>query len=100
MIGGMVLGPVVQKYAFNEWWAGVPFGFDLTDNKTLIAFIAWVLALLMIRKKSAPVWVVAASLITIIIFSIPHSLYGSQLNQETGKIIQGNILPFLTTFLR
>jgi hypothetical protein len=100
LIGGLMLGPLVQKYAFNEWWAGVPFGWDLTDNKTLIAILAWSLALLMIRNKRSTLWIIAASLVTIIIFSIPHSLYGSQLNQETGKIIQGNILPFMTTFTR
>ena len=98
MVGGMIFGPIVQKYAFNEFWAGVPFGFDLTDNKTLIAMLAWLLALAMSQKKSAAIWVIAASLITIAIFSIPHSLYGSQLNQETGKIIQGCILPFLHLF--
>ena len=99
-VAGLVLGPIVQKYAFNEWWAGIPYGWDLTDNKTLIAILAWLMGLVMIRKKSAATWVVVASLVTIAIFSIPHSLYGSQLDQETGKIIQGNILPFLATFLR
>ena len=98
-IGGFILGPTVQKYAFNEWWDGIPFGWDLTDNKTLIAILAWLIAIIMIRKSSARVWIVAASLVTIVIFSIPHSLYGSQLNQETGKIIQGNILPYYLTFL-
>jgi len=96
--GGLVFGPIVQKYAFNEWWAGIPYGWDLTDNKTLIAILAWLLALVMIRKKSAALWVVVASIITIVIFTIPHSLYGSQLNPETGKIIQGSILPFLQRF--
>jgi len=91
--GGMVMGPIVQKYAFNEYWTGAPFGWDLTDNKTLIAILAWLLAMVMLRKKTAAIWIIAASLITIIIFSIPHSLYGSQLNQKTGKIIQGTILP-------
>ena len=100
VIGGFILGPVVQKYAFNEWWTGIPFGWDLTDNKTLIAVLAWLLAMLMIRKNKARVWIIVASLTTIAIFSIPHSLWGSQLNQETGKIIQGHILPFLATFLR
>lgn len=99
VIGGFILGPVVQKYAFNEWWTGVPFGWDLTDNKTLIAVLAWLLALVMIRKSTARVWIIAASIVTIVIFSIPHSLWGSQLNQVTGKIIQGQILPYFATFL-
>ena len=36
-VGGFILGPLVQNYAFGELWTGVPFGWDLTDNKTLIA---------------------------------------------------------------
>jgi hypothetical protein len=98
--GGLVLGPIVQKYAFDHYWTGAPFGWDLTDNKTLIAILGWLLAMIMIRKKHANLWILGASLITIIIFSIPHSLHGSQLNVETGKIIQGNILPYLATFFR
>lgn len=97
-VGGLVFGPIVQKYAFNEWWAGIPFGWDLTDNKTLIAVLVWLMALEMIRRKSAAFWVILASLVTIAIFSIPHSLYGSQLNPETGKIIQATIFPFLQLF--
>jgi hypothetical protein len=98
LVGGLVFGPLVQKYAFNEWWAGIPFGWDLTDNKTLIAVLVWLMALEMLRKKNSAFWVIIASLVTIFIFSIPHSLYGSQLNVETGKIIQGAILPFLQLF--
>lgn len=97
-VGGLVFGPIVQKYAFNEWWTGIPFGWDLTDNKTLIAVLVWLMALEMIKKKNAAFWVTIASAVTIVIFSIPHSLYGSQLNPETGEIIQGTILPFLQLF--
>jgi hypothetical protein len=98
VVGGLVFGPIVQKYAFNEWWAGIPFGWDLTDNKTLIAVLFWLMALEMLRKKSATIWVIIAWLVTIAIFTVPHSLYGSQLDQETGKIIQGSILPILQLF--
>ncbi|NEW82074.1 MAG: hypothetical protein GZ094_06885 [Mariniphaga sp.] len=96
--GGLIFGPIVQKYAFNEWWSGIPFGWDLTDNKTLIAIMVWFMALEMIKKKHAAFWVVIAWAVTVIIFSIPHSLFGSQLNPETGKIIQGAILPFMQLF--
>jgi len=44
IIGGMIFGPIVQKYAFDAYWTGVPFGWDLTDNKTLIAVLAWIVA--------------------------------------------------------
>jgi hypothetical protein len=74
-LGGMVLGPIVQKYAFGELWTGIPFGFDLTDNKTLIAWIAWlVAAVASFRSKNPGRWILGAALVTIIIFSIPHSV--------------------------
>jgi len=50
-VGGMILGPVVQRFAFGEFWTGVPIGWDLTDNKTLIAFIFWIIAVLVNRKR-------------------------------------------------
>jgi hypothetical protein len=95
-VGGLIMGPLVQKYAFNELWAGVPYGWDLTDNKTLIAFIAWVIAYLFNRKQESRYWTVAAMVVTLVIFSIPHSLFGSQLDPATGKIIQGAILPYFS----
>jgi hypothetical protein len=80
-VGGMILGPLVQKFAFGEWWTGFPFGFDLTDNKTLIAMIVWAIAVIAGRKgKQAKGWVLAASIVTIVIFLIPHSLLGSELD--------------------
>ncbi|WP_319481787.1 hypothetical protein [uncultured Draconibacterium sp.] len=89
LIGGMILGPMVQLHAFGEAWAGVPFAWDLTDNKTLVAFIFWILAFGMNRKKERPVYTIVASIVMLIVYSIPHSMYGSQLDPETGEIIQG-----------
>jgi len=93
-IGGMILGPWVQWYAFGEAWAGVPFAWDLTDNKTLVSFIFWLLAFFMNRKNKRPVYTIIASIVMLVVYSIPHSMYGSQLDPETGEIIQGwiNIL--------
>lgn len=88
-IGGMILGPMVQWYAFGEAWAGIPFAWDLTDNKTLIAFLFWLLAFAMNRNKEKPVYTVIAALVMLIIYSIPHSMFGSELDPESGEIIQG-----------
>jgi len=88
-IGGMILGPIVQWYAFGEAWAGVPFAWDLTDNKTLIAFLFWLLAFAMNRNKEKPVYTVVAAVVMLVVYSIPHSMFGSELDPETGKIIQG-----------
>jgi hypothetical protein len=89
LAGGMVLGPLVQKYAFGELWTGIPFGWDLTDNKTLIAVIAWIIAAAMNRKKERPAYTIAAAVILLLIYSIPHSLFGSQLDYVTGAVTQG-----------
>ncbi len=79
--GGFVLGPLVQKFAFGVAWAGFPAGSDLTDNKTLAAFVFWVAALIAGRKgRPARPFVLAASLVTLLVFLIPHSLRGSELD--------------------
>jgi hypothetical protein len=91
-LGGMILGPIVQFYAFGEAWTGIPFAWDLTDNKTLLAFVFWILAVVMNRKRERPAYVVLASLVMLAVYSIPHSMFGSQLDPDTGKIIQGMIL--------
>ena len=94
--GGAILGPLVQKFAFGELWTGIPFGWDLTDNKTLIALIFWIIAVIMNRKKEKPLYTVLAAFVLLLIFSIPHSLFGSQLNYATGQVTQGLILAFFT----
>jgi len=81
LIGGFVLGPAVQKYAFGAWWTGVPFGWDLTDNKTLAAGVAWAVALTSFRsRRSGRTAVLLAGLVTLVVFAIPHSVMGSQLD--------------------
>ena len=92
LIGGMILGPVVQLYAFGDLWTGVPFGWDLTDNKTLIAFLFWILAVVMNRKKERPIYTVVAAIVLLLIYSIPHSMFGSQLDYNTGAVTQGMIM--------
>ncbi len=81
ILGGMIFGPIMQKYAFNEFWTGVPFGYDLTDNKTLIAVIGWITALIALKKSVNPKkWIIFAAVLTFIIFLIPHSVLGSELD--------------------
>jgi hypothetical protein len=91
-IGGMILGPIVQYYAFGDLWTGIPFGWDLTDNKTLIAFVFWIIAVVMNRKQERPLYTVLAAFMVLVVFSIPHSLFGSQLDYSTGEVTQGIIL--------
>lgn len=80
-VGGMILGPLVQKYAFGSLWTGFPFGYDLTDNKTLIAFLGWIAAWIAGRKgKPARGWILGASILLLAVYLIPHSLFGSELD--------------------
>jgi len=80
-IGGMILGPVVQKYAFGAFWTGIPFGYDLTDNKTLIAMIGWLFAWFMNRKgRDGRIWIICAAILMLVIFLIPHSVLGSEID--------------------
>jgi hypothetical protein len=93
-LGGIVLGPLVQNFAFGELWTGVPLGWDLTDNKTLIALLFWILAIVMNRKKDRPFYSTLAAVVLLIVFSIPHSVLGSELNYASGEVTQGLILIF------
>jgi hypothetical protein len=84
--GGMIFGPVVQKYAFGAYWTGFPLGMDLTDNKTLISMVMWIVALVAVWKNARPrLWVFAASAATLVIFMIPHSLHGSELQYADSR---------------
>ena len=80
VVGGLVLGPIVQKIAFGAYWTGVPWGWDLTDNKTLIAAMAWALAVWRVGSGGlgARGAVLLASLVTLAVFAIPHSVWGSE----------------------
>ncbi len=80
-IGGFILGPIVQKYAFDVYWSGFPFGHDLTDNKTAITFFGWLAAFFMYKRSKQPkYWALGASILLIVIYLIPHSLMGSELD--------------------
>jgi hypothetical protein len=94
IVGGMILGPIVQYYAFGDLWTGIPFGWDLTDNKTLIAFLFWILAVVMNRKKERPLYVALAAFVLLLVYCIPHSLFGSELDYASGEVTQGIIMNF------
>ena len=79
LAGGMVLGPVALYYAFGTFWEGVPLGWDITDNKTLIFVATWAWALFAGRGgRNARRAVLIASLITLAVYLIPHSVLGSE----------------------
>ena len=91
--GGMVLGPLVQKYAFGEYWTGFPWGGDWTDNKRLVMWLAWLVACVTLGATNRPVpkvgraVTVAAAVVMTGVYMIPHSMGGSQL--DYGAVEKG-----------
>jgi hypothetical protein len=91
-VGGLILGPIVQKQAFGEFWTGVPWGWDLTDNKTLIAVVAWALAVALLGfgrtaieaadRPAARAAILLATVATMVVFAIPHSTWGSEIRWQ------------------
>jgi hypothetical protein len=78
-VGGFVLGPLMQYIAFGAWWTGVPFGWDLTDNKTLLAAIGWAFVAWRMRGgRDARTEMIVAAVVTLAVFAIPHSTWGSE----------------------
>jgi len=94
-VGGLILGPCVQKYAFGAFWTGVPWGWDFTDNKTLLMWLAWAGACGALWRtrsrptppRSARAAVVAGALVMTAVYLVPHSYKGSQL--DYGKLEHG-----------
>ena len=95
ILGGFIFGPIVQYYAFGQFWTGWPFGQDLTDNKVLLALIVFVVAWFL-RNKSYGRWLaILASVVMLAIYLVPHSMNGSELDPDTGKVITGSLLPLM-----
>jgi hypothetical protein len=85
-LGGLILGPIVQKYAFGAYWTGWPFGHDLTDNKTIVMWVFWLIAWLKLRKDpSNRIWPTIAVMVMLVVYLIPHSTMGSEIDYTKEK---------------
>jgi hypothetical protein len=81
VLGGLILGPTVQKYAFGAFWTGWPFGEDFTDNKTLVAVLAWLPATIAaFRRRPLRRAVILGWIVMMGVFLVPHSFRGSQID--------------------
>ena len=79
LAGGFIFGPLVQRYAFDVYWSGFPYGYDLTDNKTLLILIIWLFPLYSVVKNvSLRRNLNIAYFFTVLIYLIPHSVLGSE----------------------
>ena len=87
VLGGLVLGPIVQKYAFGAFWTGWPAGADLTDNKVAVMVLGWLAAALSLGRPSVAgrgrrFFVLIAGAVTLVVYLVPHSLRGSTLDYD------------------
>ncbi|KPL03922.1 MAG: hypothetical protein AMJ90_02735 [candidate division Zixibacteria bacterium SM23_73_2] len=87
-LGTFPLGWALNWYAFGVLWEAFPFGKDITDNKTQIVFLFWLLTLIFVKGsflsgdsrknilgEKTYFWMVFASfLVTILMYLVPHSL--------------------------
>ncbi|OGR69418.1 MAG: hypothetical protein A2081_00495 [Elusimicrobia bacterium GWC2_61_19] len=90
LLGGFVFGPLTQYYAFGQAWTGFPYGRDLTDNKTLLMLVFWLIALWAVLKgRAARFWLIAAFAVTAAVYFVPHSLFGSELDYSKNQVVTG-----------
>jgi hypothetical protein len=87
-IGGWLFGFILNYQRFGPVWEGFPFGWDITDNKTQIIFIFWLITTFlvwgsffgrgqerdMIGKKQYAGAVIISFIITVGLYLVPHSL--------------------------
>lgn len=87
-LGTFPLGWALNWYAFGVLWEAFPFGKDITDNKTQIVFLFWLITLILVKGsflsgdpqknlfgEKTYFWMVFASfLVAIFMYLVPHSL--------------------------
>ncbi|HAT71763.1 MAG TPA: hypothetical protein DCS63_03000 [Elusimicrobia bacterium] len=90
LLGGFLFGPLTQYYAFGAAWTGFPYGRDLTDNKTLLMLVFWLIALrAVLRGRAARFWLIAAFAVTAAVYFVPHSMFGSELDYSKNQVVTG-----------
>ena len=87
-VGGWPLGFILNYQAFGYLWEGYPFGYDITDNKTQVMFIFWLVSLLLVRgsffglgeerdrlgARGFAAAVIISFAVSLLLFIVPHSL--------------------------
>ena len=78
-ITGFPIGCIIEKQVLGNYWEGIPFGWDVTDSKTLIIMIIWLILMYLKKKDKVSMrgyswWVIINTIITIGLFLLPHSL--------------------------
>jgi hypothetical protein len=87
-LGGWPLGFILNWQRFGVMWEGFPFGYDITDNKTQLIALFWLVVAFMSWKSftcrrtgrdmaghgTYAIAVTTASILSLILYLVPHSL--------------------------
>lgn len=87
-VGGWPLGMILNRQAYGPAWEGFPFGWDVTDNKTQIMLVFWIVTILLARgsflgrgenrdlasPRAFAAAVVVSFAASVALFLVPHSL--------------------------
>jgi hypothetical protein len=102
-ITGFPIGIWVSSQVFGGWgWTGIPFGWDVTDNKTLIVFLYYLIIILLTRNhlfkregvknvigdRTFAKLTIIGTVFTLIVFIIPHSIT----NRILLRFLLGNMI--------
>jgi hypothetical protein len=86
-LGTFPLGILLEHQVYGTYWTGIPFGRDITDSKSLVIFIYWLVMLYLLRGSAlsndprkdligAPAvrWVaVIGVVLSMALYLVPHS---------------------------
>jgi len=87
-IGGWPLGFILNYQTFGPLWEGFPFGYDITDNKTQVIFLLWLVSVLLawgsfvgrgeerdrLGRRPFAIAIIACFLVSLALFILPHSI--------------------------
>jgi hypothetical protein len=87
-LGFFILGCALNYFAFGVRWEAFPFGHDVTDNKSQIILLFWLVTLFLVKgtifgrdpsknlvsEKTYSTMVIISFVVTVIMYLIPHSI--------------------------
>ncbi len=78
-ITGFPIGWIIEYQVLGNFWEGIPFGWDITDNKTLLILIYWLavfipFGLKKIASSTMAKLIIFGTIFTLVLFIIPHSI--------------------------
>jgi len=86
--GFFILGCALNYFAFGVMWEAFPFGHDVTDNKSQIILLSWLVTLFLVKgtilgknpsknlvsEKTYSTMVIISLVVTVLMYLIPHSI--------------------------